>query len=66
MAVTPDANGYDGVELRLAQTPTCGMGDVGTYFPTPGNYLVTVEGTPTGCFPPTGPIPSVRFRVTKA
>ncbi len=66
VAVTAPPTGYDIVELRLAAEPTCGTGDADSYFPRPGNYLLTIESSPGSCNPPTGPIASVRYRVTPA
>jgi hypothetical protein len=64
--VTRSADGNDIIEMRLAAEPTCGMGDADGYFPKPGSYLLTIESSPGSCNPPTGPIASVRYRVTPA
>ena len=61
-----DEHGYDSISLTLDAVPTCGMGDADSYFPKPGNYRLTVETSPGSCNPPSGPIDSVRFRVTPA
>ena len=64
--ITRSADGNDVIELRLAQVPTCGMGDADGYFARPGNYVLTIESTPGSCNPPSGPIAGVRYRVTPA
>lgn len=64
--ITRYAHGNDIIELRLAQEPTCGMGDADGYFPKPGSYLLTIVSSPGACNLPTGAIPSVSYRVTPA
>jgi hypothetical protein len=66
VATTHDANGYDSIALTHDAVPTCGMGDADMYFPKPGNYRLTVETSPGSCYPPSGRIDSVRFRVALA
>lgn len=60
------ANGNDIIELRLKATPTCGMGDADNYFPSPGNYRLTITPVPKTCFIDATPIDSVTMRVTPA
>lgn len=64
--ITRYAHGNDIIELRLAQEPTCGMGDADGYFPKPGSYLLTIVSSPGSCNLPSGAIPSVSYRVTPA
>ena len=42
VAVNRYAHGNDIVEVSLSQHPECGTGDADVYFPTPGNYELTV------------------------
>jgi hypothetical protein len=51
VAITMGANGNDVVEASLVQEPSCGTGDADTYFPTPGNYTMTVTAGPGLCQP---------------
>ena len=50
-ATTTAAHGNDTVEVTLVQEPSCGLGDAGRYFPTPGDYTMTISASPGLCQP---------------
>jgi hypothetical protein len=58
------AHGNDTVEVSVSQHPECGAGDADRYFPTPGNYELTV-GTPLGAGGCAGGVMGVAFGVRK-
>ena len=66
VVTTHDEHGYDTISLTHDAVPTCGMGDADSYFPKPGHYRLIIEPSLGSCHPPSGPIDSVRFRVTPA
>ena len=45
------AHGNDIVEVTLVQEPSCGVGDADRYFPSPGNYTMTISASPGLCQP---------------
>ena len=62
-AITMAPGGNDVVEVTLVQEPSCGTGDAGGYFPTPGDYTLTVAASPGLCQPG---MPGPTVKVTPA
>ena len=64
VSVNRYAHGNDIVEVNVSQHPECGTGDADDYFPTPGNYELTVAPPLAGSGCASG-VPGVGFVVGK-